>query len=306
MLAGLVLAGVGVALMLGGGLKGWDWSRGRDLAALLPWRAPRVSAALAAGAMLALAGTILQRLTGNSLASPEVLGLSSGATIGAVLMYYLSPEPTRWLLVAAATAGAAASLALVLALGYRAAFAAERLLMGGIAIGTAMGAVTTVLLATGDPRLATLLTWLAGSTYNVTAAEAALACGMAVLLLPVAVLTTRWLDILPLGEPIARALGVGLASARLSLLLLAASLTAGATLIVGPMSFVGLMAPHAARMLGLRRALPQLLGATLLGMLVMVMGDWLGRNLIFPYQIPAGLMASLIGGPYLMLLMLRR
>ena len=72
------------------------------------------------------------------------------------------------------------------------------------------------------------------------------------------------------------------------------------------MSFVGLMAPHAARMLGLRRALSQLLGATLLGMLVMVIGDWLGLNLIFPYQIPAGLMASLIGGPYLMLLMLRR
>ena len=110
MLAGLLLAGVGVALMLGGGSEGVGLEPGSGhLPALLPWRAPRVSAALAAGAMLALAGTILQRLTGNSLASPEVLGLSSGATIGAVLMIYLSPEPTRWLLVAAATAGAAAS-----------------------------------------------------------------------------------------------------------------------------------------------------------------------------------------------------
>ena len=192
----------------------------------------------------------------------------------------------------------------MLALGYRHRFAPERLLMGGIAIGTAMSALTAVLMSTGDPRLAGLLTWLAGSTYAVTTAEAGLGCGMAVVLLAVTVLTTRWLDILPLGEPTARALGVPIGPTRLILLLLAAAQTAGATLIVGPLSFVGLLAPHAARMLGLRRAWPALLGATLLGMLVMAMSDWLGRNLLFPYQIPAGLVASLVGGPYLMLLLL--
>ena len=290
----------------GDGPQGWSWSLGQELTALLPWRAPRLLAALAAGAMLAQAGTVLQRLTGNALASPEVLGLSSGATIGAVALLYLTPEPARGLLLAAATAGALASLAVILAFGYRHRFAPERLLMGGIAIGTAMSALTAVLMSTGDPRLAGLLTWLAGSTYAVTTAEAVLGCVMAVVLLAATLLTTRWLDLLPLGEPTARALGVPIGPTRLILLLLAAAQTAGATLIVGPLSFVGLLAPHAARMLGLRRAWPALVGAALLGMLLMAMSDWLGRNLLFPYQIPAGLVASLIGGPYLMLLLARR
>ncbi len=76
-----------------------------------------------------------------------------------------------------------------------------------------------------------------------------------------------------------------------------------ATLIVGPSSFVGLMAPHMARMTGLQRPLPQLFGAVVLGALIMVLADWFGRNLLFPYQIPAGLLASFIGAPYLMFLM---
>lgn len=305
-LAGLVVAAGGVALVLGDGPGGWSASLGQELTALLPWRAPRLLAALAAGAMLAQAGTVLQRLTGNSLASPEVLGLSSGATIGAVALLYLTPEPARGMLLAAATVGALASLVVVLAVGYRNGLRPERLLMGGVAIGTAMSALTAVLMSTGDPRLASLLTWLAGSTYAVTAGESVIGCAMAMALLAATLLTARWLDLLPLGEPTARALGVRIGSTRLILLLLAAAQTAGATLIVGPLSFVGLMAPHAARMLGLRRALPALLGAALLGMLVMAVSDWLGRNLLFPYQIPAGLMASLIGGPYLMLLMSRR
>ncbi len=301
-----VVAVGGVAVVWGDGPQGWSLSLGQELTTLLPWRAPRLLAALAAGAMLAQAGTVLQRLTGNSLASPEVLGLSSGATIGAVALLYLMPEPARGLLLAAATVGAMASLVVILVVAYRHALVPERLLMGGIAIGTAMSALTAVLMSTGDPRLANLLTWLAGSTYAVTAAESALGGVMAVALFAATLLTTRWLDVLPLGEPTARALGVRIGCTRLILLLLAAAQTAGATLIVGPLSFVGLMAPHAARMLGLRRALPALAGAALLGMLVMAMSDWLGRNLMFPYQIPAGLMASLIGGPYLMLLMSRR
>ena len=93
---------------------------------------------------------------------------------------------------------------------------------------------------------------------------------------------------------------------RLVLLLLAALLTAGATLIVGPLSFIGLLAPHLARLLGLARAVPQLLGAALLGALVMVAADWLGRTLLFPAQLPAGLLASLLGGAYFMLCLYRR
>ena len=109
---------------------------------------------------------------------------------------------------------------------------------------------------------------------------------------------TRWLDILPLGAPTARALGIGLDSARLSLLLLVALLTACATLVVGPLSFVGLLAPHMARLMGFARARIHLVGAALIGALLMTAADWLGRQLLFPQEIPAGLVASLVGGSY--------
>ncbi|RVB58288.1 iron chelate uptake ABC transporter family permease subunit, partial [Mesorhizobium sp. M7A.F.Ca.CA.001.06.1.1] len=116
----------------------------------------------------------------------------------------------------------------------------------------------------------------------------------------------RWLDILPLGSAAVQGLGINLKRARLLVLLAVAALTAASTLIVGPLTFIGLMAPHLARRLGLSRALPQAIGAVLAGALIMVAADWVGRIAIFPRQIPAGLVATLIGGPVLMWLLRRR
>ena len=124
--------------------------------------------------------------------------------------------------------------------------------------------------------------------------------GIAAVLALVTLPFTRWLDILPLGAATAKALGVTLNRARLALLLLVALLTACATLVVGPLSFIGLLAPHMARLVGFSRAGQHLLGAALIGMLLMVLADWVGRQIIFPYEIPAGLVASLIGGAYFM------
>jgi iron complex transport system permease protein len=135
--------------------------------------------------------------------------------------------------------------------------------------------------------------------------EAIGACAAAAGLLVLLPLAARWLDILPLGEEVSQALGVGLQNSRLLVLSLAGALSAAATLIVGPFGFVGLMAPHIARSLGLRRATPHLLGSAALGGLIMVAADWLARNALFPYQLPAGLLAALLGGPYFMWLMRR-
>ncbi|MDI4666574.1 iron chelate uptake ABC transporter family permease subunit, partial [Xanthobacter autotrophicus] len=111
---------------------------------------------------------------------------------------------------------------------------------------------------------------------------------------------TRWLDLLPLGAVTAGAVGVDVRLARLLLLLLTAVMTATATLIVGPLTFVGLLAPHLARLAGFSRALPHLIAAALIGAAVMVGADMLGRTLIYPRQIPTGLLATLIGAPYLL------
>ncbi|AVE51555.1 Fe(3+)-hydroxamate ABC transporter permease FhuB [Serratia marcescens] len=304
LVGGLVLLiGLALALMLGKNAGGWHWSLGVELDALLPWRWPRVLSALAAGMMLAVAGTLIQKLTGNPMASPELLGISSGAAFGVVMMLFMVPGDAFVWLLPAGSLGAAATLLIIMIAAGRGGFSTERMLLAGIALSTAFTTVIFLLLASGDPRMGGLLTWLSGSTYSVEPAQALRTALIAAGLLVLAPLCRRWLTILPLGGATARSVGIALTPARLSILLLAATLTAMATLTVGPLSFVGLMAPHMARMLGFRRALPQMVIAALLGGLLMVFADWCGRMLLFPYQIPAGLLATFIGAPYFVYLL---
>lgn len=303
-LAGAVLlVGLAVALMLGKNAGGWYWSLGPELQSLLPWRWPRVLAALAAGMMLAVAGTLIQKLTGNPMSSPEVLGISSGAAFGVVVMLFIVPGNAFVWLLPAGSLGAAGTLLIIMFAAGRGGFTTERMLLAGIALSTAFTTTIFLLLASGDPRMGGLLTWLSGSTYPVDAAQAVRTALIAAGLMVLAPLCHRWLTILPLGGAMARSVGIALTPVRLTILLLAATLTAAATLTVGPLSFIGLMAPHMARMLGFRRALPQMVIAALLGGLLMVFADWCGRMVMFPYQIPAGLLATFIGAPYFVYLL---
>lgn len=301
----VLVAVVVLGLLFGASTDGWHWSPGADLEAMLHWRGPRVFAALAAGALLGLAGVIMQRVTGNSMASPEVLGISAGASLGLIALLFMAPEAGRLLQTGAAGAGAFVTLLAMLALGRRYGFAPERMLLVGVTLGTAFSALVTVLLASDDPHMSGLLAWMAGSTYGVTAYDALIACMSLAVLGTVTAFFVRWLDILPLGEAVAVNLGLQPDLSRLALLLLAALMTGVATIVVGPLSFIGLMAPHLARMLGFRRAIAQLAGAALLGAFIMVLADWLGRNMLFPFQIPVGLLATLLGGLYFMSLMMR-
>jgi len=303
-LAILALAALGLSLTVGRDAQGWLWSP--DPGPLLAWRAPRALAALGAGAMLAYAGGLLQRLTGNPLASPELFGVSAGAALVVVLVLFLAPGLGSAAMLAAAAAGALGTLLAVLALGRRARYASARILLVGAALTSLIGSVIALLLATADPRTAALLTWLSGSTYNATATEAALACLGAATMLAVTPLLARWLTILPLGAETGRAVGLDVARTRLTVLSVAAVLTGASTLLVGPLSFVGLMGPHLARSLGFNRATEQLVAATLAGGLIMVLADWLGRVVAFPWQLPAGLVATTLGGAYFVWLMLRR
>ncbi|MGD8108164.1 Fe(3+)-hydroxamate ABC transporter permease FhuB [Pantoea sp. FN0302] len=300
-----VLAALGVllllavtALSLGRDAHGWLWASGELWHQLQPWRAPRMVAALAAGVMLGVAGSLIQRLTGNPMASPEVLGISSGAACGVVLMLFLVPGDAFAWLLPAGSLGAAVTLLLIMLVAGRGGFSPERMLLAGMAFSTAFTTLLAMLLASGDPRMAQLLSWISGSTYGVDAAQALRTALVAVVLVVIAPLASRWLTILPLGSATARSIGVALMPARFSLLLLASALTAAATLTIGPLSFIGLMAPHIARMLGFRRALPQMVVAALMGGGLMIVADWGGRMAAFPNQIPAGLLATFIGAPY--------
>ncbi|MCK0197176.1 Fe(3+)-hydroxamate ABC transporter permease FhuB [Ancylobacter sp. 6x-1] len=307
-LAGLVLALLAVvaaSLMIGRGLEGWSLDHGAALDALLPWRGPRAFAALAGGAMLALAGSLLQRMTGNPMASPEVLGVSAGAAFGLIAVLLVDSAPGRSLQLGGAALGAAVALAAILAFARLDRGAPERVLLAGVSLGAMFDALVTALLASGDPRAALLLGWMTGSTYAAEPMDAALGLGVAALGLASLPLLGRWLDIVPLGPSVAGGLGLPARVSHGVILLAAAGLSAAATLIVGPLTFVGLLGPHLSRRLGLGRALPELLGAALAGGLVMVLADWVGRLVAFPWQIPAGLAATFIGCPVLMLLLAR-
>jgi iron complex transport system permease protein len=292
-----------VALSFGRDAQGWSWVSGDLWQQLLPWRMPRLVAAIATGMMLGVAGCIVQRLTGNPMASPEVLGISSGAAFGVVVMLFLVPGDAFGWLLPAGSLGAAVTLLIITVVGGRGGFSPERMLLAGMALSTAFATLLLMLLASGDPRMANLMTWISGSTYSVDAAQAWRTVIITVVLLALVPFCRRWLTLLPLGGETARALGVALKPSRFALLLLAAGLTAAATLTIGPLSFIGLMAPHIVRMLGFRRAVPQVVMAALMGGGLMAIADWSGRIVAFPNQIPAGLLATFIGAPYFVYLL---
>ncbi|WP_153771101.1 Fe(3+)-hydroxamate ABC transporter permease FhuB [Labrenzia sp. CE80] len=273
---------------------------------LLDLRVPRSLNAAAAGAMLAVAGVILQRLSGNDMASPEVLGVSSGAMLGLAFgVFFIAPGQTVSLVVAGSI-GALLIMSLVLLINRRTGFQAEGMVLAGIAFTALLDAFIGALAATGDLRSLLLLRWMSGSTYGADWQVAVLLMCFAVVLILAALALFRWIDLLELGAGAANALGVPVKPARGLLFCLAGLLTAAATLSVGPLSFIGLMSPHIARQLGFTRALGQLLVSISAGASLMLLADWIGRYGYFPFEMPSGLISALVGTPFLMILLSRR
>lgn len=300
--AGLLLLALLIVLMVGRNSHGLSWA-GEDLWRVIPWRWPRTLAALSAGIMLAVAGTLIQKLTANVMGSPEVLGISAGAASSVIAVMFFLPAAGFATQLYAGSGGAALTLATILLVAGRQHFSSQRLLLAGVGLGTLFSAIVSLLLASGDPRLGNLLNWISGSTYGVEPVQAASSMLLALVLLVMMPLCRRWLAMLPLGNDTVRSLGVPLAGSRMTILLLASILTAGATLTVGPLSFIGLMSPHMARIMGFRRAMPQLAMAAIIGALLMLIADWCGRIVMFPNQIPAGLLTTFIGAPWFIYLL---
>ncbi|EMB48209.1 iron-hydroxamate transporter permease subunit [Vibrio mimicus] len=290
------------ALVFGQGQTGWSLTLNPTL---LELRAPRVLTALLAGIGLALAGTLIQRLSNNPMASPEVLGLSSGAALAIVLgsTFGIAIERDEQMLLG--TLGALTVTSLIWLIGRKHNFAPNQTLLTGIALSAGLDSLLRVVMSSGNDNATALLTWLSGSTYLVATTDIYLLAIGVGLVASVALLLERWVAIIELGEVTARSLGMNATRVRLVLLLLVAALTTLCTIVIGPLSFIGLLAPHMARSLHQYQPRAQMLTAALLGAIVMVLADWVGRNLWFPWQFPAGLLASLIGGGYFLYLMRR-
>lgn len=294
------------ALSVGRSVDGWQLATGNQFWELLPFRLPRTVVAGAAGAMLAAAGFIMQRLTGNPLASPEVLGVSAGGGAGLTVALFLFAFPSPAIMITAMTLGALIAFLAMLAISARGGFGPERLLLSGVAIGALSMAIVTVVLARGDLRGYILLTWLSGSTNRAGPFEAWTGVISVAVLIPLLPLLRRWFDILPMGGGVARSVGLSVSLSRFALAVLAALLTAIPSYLVGPLSLTGLIAPHLARLIGFRSTVRQLIASVLLGAMLLTIADWLSRMVIFPYEVPVGLFAALIGGPYLIWFLTRK
>ncbi|MFK0161594.1 Fe(3+)-hydroxamate ABC transporter permease FhuB [Rhizobium sp. NPDC090279] len=294
------------ALSVGRSIDGWQVAIGSHFRELLPFRLPRTIVSATAGAMLAAAGFIMQRLTGNPLASPEILGVSAGGGAGLTVALFLFAFPSPAIMIAAMTIGALIAFLAMMAISARGGFGPERLLLSGIAIGALCMAIVTVVLSRGDLRGYLLLTWLSGSTNRAGSFEAWTGVASAALLIPLLPLLRRWFDVLPLGGDVSRSIGLSVAMSRAVLAVLAALLTAIPSFLVGPLSLTGLIAPHLARLIGFHGTGKQLTASLLLGAMLLTLADWLSRIVIFPYEVPVGLFAALIGGPYLVWFLTRK
>jgi iron complex transport system permease protein len=298
---------LGDAWLLTGDLVHWVTGRsGPIVTYVLDARVPRVLAALVAGAALAVAGAIIQAGCRNPLAEPGILGVTSGAGLGAILVLTLVPAAGTWSITVAALVGASIASLVVFGLAARGGLESDRLVLIGVGVAAAADALITVVIVLTDPwSIAKALTWLSGSTYGRTLPLVAPVALTLVLAVPLLWRAHRTLDLLAVDDDTPRVVGVRLDRARPLLLGLACLLTATAVAAVGVIAFVGLVAPHAARALvGARnaRALPV---AALLGALLVSVADTLGRTVIAPGQLPAGLLAALVGTPYFVWLLWR-
>lgn len=272
-------------------------------------RAPRVLLGALVGAGLALVGTALQAVTRNPLADPHLLGVSSGAAFGAVLVVlYLGEFAGLLSLPLAAFAGALASMLLVLAIASRGGrLESDRLLLAGVAVSFVMMAASNLLLYLGNPHAASsVLFWMLGG-LGLARWELLWLPAMCLLLALVVLLGLgRALNALMAGEQSAVSLGLEPRRVRLLVFVVASLLTGVLVSLSGAIGFVGLMLPHVARFLvgaEHRRVLPV---AALLGALLLIWVDVVARTWLAPQDLPIGIVTAAIGGVFFVLLLRRR
>jgi iron complex transport system permease protein len=315
-LAVTAVATLGVVVL--GLLAGYTWLRTGDVALwlrgdapafvafALDERAPRVVAAVVAGGALALAGGLVQATCRNPLAEPGILGITGGAGVGAVVVVTAGGGSGTPTLLAAAVVGGLAAFALVYLVSWRGGLDSDRIVLVGVGVSAAAAGLTTYLLLRSSPwDTPRLYTWLSGTTYGRSWGQVVPVVVVLLVVVPVVVALRRELDLLAVDDDTPRLAGVPLERARLVVLTAAAVLSATCVVAVGVVGFVGLVAPHAARALVGGRHSRVLPVAVLLGAVLLGLADALGRTVVAPAQVPAGLVVALIGAPYFVWLLAR-
>jgi iron complex transport system permease protein len=279
--------------------------RGDEIVREIVWgvRAPRALAGFACGALLALAGTLLQVLLRNPLADPAILGVSGGAAAGALAAMLLGAAAAGVNLAALAGAALAAGAVFTFSLG-RSGWNPYRVLLTGVALASGFGALVSLMLAIApSSQVQGMLFWLLGDLSpagDPTAALVALAACSAI-----AFSQSAALDVLILGEDKARALGVAVTRLQAIAFGCATLATVAAVLLGGTIGFVGLVVPHLLRLSGVHRHAALLPLAACLGGSLVALADTLARTIAAPAELPVGVLTAMIGVPALLVLLAR-
>ncbi len=280
--------------------------QGSDLI-VMKLRMPRILAALLVGAALAVSGALLQGVVRNPLASPDLMGVTGGASVAAVaFMTMFQGYSVHWIPVVA-IGGAFVAAAINYVLAWSKGVSPMRLVLIGIGISTAAGAITMFLLISGPAYLAAqVLNWMTGSVYGTNWTYIQALWPWVALFVPLALLYAKELNVQSLGDAAAIGLGSRLQLHRIIIIGISVALAGAAVGLAGTLSFIGLLAPHMARRLAGRSHARIVPISALLGANLLMLSDLAGRTLFQPLDIPAGVFTAGIGAPFFLYLLMRR
>ncbi|MBP2365515.1 FecCD family ABC transporter permease [Pseudonocardia parietis] len=267
-------------------------------------RLPRALTGVLVGAAFGVAGGVLQRLARNPLVSPDVIGINAGASAGAVVMIIGFGASAAWV-TGGALAGAVLAALTVYAVAWRNGFSGYRLVLVGIGVAAMLGSAATFLLSRAEINAAyAAAVWLVGSLSGRSWPDVVPVAAGLCLLLPVVLALVRRLQVLELGDDLARSLSPRVGRARVTLLACAVGLSALATASAGPVGFVALVAPQIVRRVLAERS-PGLVASAGTGAFVVVAADLLARTAFAPRELPVGVVTAVVGAPVLIALLVR-
>ncbi|EHP0517912.1 iron chelate uptake ABC transporter family permease subunit [Staphylococcus pseudintermedius] len=265
---------------------------------LSEFRVPRMLLGILVGAALAISGAVIQGVIRNPLASPDVIGITKGASLAAVIVIIVFPTAPLFVLPVASFIGALViSLILSLLISWQG-IRGSQLALIGMAIGAVAMALVQYLLIRNPMEANIALVWLTGSLFGRSMDHVLTILPWLIVAIPVIFLYARKLDILHLGEEVATALGTHVQRTKMILLFTSVMLAGAAISVVGGLSFLGLIAPHIARSLVGHQHRHIVAMSGLVGALLMVIADGLARIIAPPIDIPVGVLIAIIGAPY--------
>ncbi|UQZ81431.1 Iron-uptake system permease protein FeuC [Paenibacillus konkukensis] len=287
------------------------YGSGQDTMILFEYRLPRIVVTILAGIGLGVSGAILQGISRNALADPGILGIHAGAAFGLIVFISffrtLEGPAALWIPLFTFTGGVLIA-AVIFALAYDRfrGLLPIRLILVGIAVEAGVSAVTLFLsLRLDQDTYAFAARWLAGSVWGRDWVHAAALAPWIILLVPLAYMNSRSLDLFAMGDEVATGVGSPVTKSRIAMLALAVALSCASVAMAGGIGFIGLIAPHIAKRLAGPQHRHFLPVAAMIGLVIMVTADTIGRSIFQPNAIPAGVVVAAIGGPYFIYLLFR-